>query len=206
MNFNEWNKELTVNSRPTRMARKVSCRWDSHLFHMPGGEDPCTMCTLHLDRIGSEASSPIQETTSQWPYFALKVMAEVTYFFPSKTLWFVRPTFNDPKVLFTCDEQVSLCVDVAHVCIIKVACHCPQQFSGLQYCWFLVIWYQKNTISSHAHLSFRRRALRSLLGTETFASSSSVASMTCCNIRIAPSPIPTIGFTTALTNAWFIVV
>ena len=132
--------------------------------------------------------------------------AEVTYFFPSKMLWFVRPTFNDPKVLFTCDEQVSLCVDVAHVCIIKVACHCPQQFSGLQYCWFLVIWYQKNTISSHAHLSFRRRALRSLLGTETFASSSSVASMTCCNIRIAPSPIPTIGFTTALTNAWFIVV
>ena len=54
MNFNEWNKELTVNSRPTtRMARKVSCRWDSHLFHMPGGSMYYVYITLRPDRIRS---------------------------------------------------------------------------------------------------------------------------------------------------------
>ena len=52
MNFNEWNKELTVNS-PTRMARKVSCRWESHLFHMPGGSMYYVYITLRPDRIKS---------------------------------------------------------------------------------------------------------------------------------------------------------
>ena len=53
MNFNEWNKELTVNSRPTRMARKVSCRWESHLFHMPGVSMYYVYITLRPDRIRS---------------------------------------------------------------------------------------------------------------------------------------------------------
>ena len=52
MNFNEWNKELTVNS-PPRMARKVSCRWESHLFHMPGGSMYYVYITLRPDRIRS---------------------------------------------------------------------------------------------------------------------------------------------------------
>jgi hypothetical protein len=53
MNFNEWNEELTVNSR-TRMARKVSCRWESYVFHMSGG----SMYYMYITSTGSDQKHP----------------------------------------------------------------------------------------------------------------------------------------------------